>query len=193
MVRGILSLLGLVIAGMIYFMYTQPTYGTVKTLKNEIAQYNQALDKAAELKLLKESLLSRFNAFDPVAIDNLHKMIPDHVDNVRLVLDIDSLGSKFNMVVQNVSISSASSDPDDKKQTQTAISSITAGKQKYDMLTMKFSTRTSYENFVQFLEALQSSLRLVDLVSLTVSPQSDSKSAERIYSYDITIKTYWLR
>lgn len=190
MTRGILSVLALFIAGTVYFMYTQPTYSGVKVLKSEIAQYNQALDKAAELKLLKESLLSRFNSFDPVAVESLHKLLPDHVDNVRLVLDIDSLGARYNMPVQNVSISSPSSETDEKK--QTAIGSITSGKQKFDTLTVKFSTRTTYENFVQFLEALQSSLRLVDLVALTISPQG-AQGGERVYAYDITIKTYWLR
>ena len=195
--RNIFALIGLIMAGVIYFTYTQPAYSEAKLLKEDIAQYNLALDKATELKKLKEALLSRYNTFPPEAKDRLHKLLPDHVDNVRLILDIDSLASKFNMAIQNVTIESASDESEAGASASaaggaSAISSITAGKQKYDSLTLKFSTHASYATFVSFLEALQSSLRIVDVVSLSLAPDSGA-SQERLYRIDITIRTYWLK
>ena len=89
MVKNLLSIAGLAVAGGIFFLYTQPAYDNVQVLKGRIAQYDQALDKAAELQQLKQSLLSRFNAFRPEDLDRLQKLLPDHVDNVRLILDLD--------------------------------------------------------------------------------------------------------
>ena len=57
MIRLIVSVVAFVVALGIFFMYTQPTYDSTRELKDKIRQYNQALDKAAELQQLKQALL----------------------------------------------------------------------------------------------------------------------------------------
>ena len=202
MIRTIISLIGLVIAGAAFFLYTQPAYNNTNALQAQIDRYNQALVKSAELQKLKNTLLSRRNAFDPQAIDNLHKMVPDHVSNIQLILDLDSVAGRFGMNLQNVVISNPAGESADK----TVIGAINAGKQKYDSLTLKFTTRGTYSNFVQFMQELESSLRIVDVVSLSLAQGGSiagasqagdgarvTVSPESIYKYDITIRTYWLR
>ncbi len=197
MIRSILSILGLVIAGGVFLVYTQPTYGNVQGFQQQIDQYNQALDKAAELQQLKQSLLTRYNAFNPSDLDRLQKLLPDHVDNVRLILDLDNLAASFGMALQNVVISGPASEGVNK----TVIGSIGSSKQRYDSLTLRFSTRSTYANFVKFMEDLESSLRIVDIVALSVSPEPKAPTApgtpavsqEPLYRYDITIRTYWLK
>ena len=68
MIRTVISLVCLLAAGAVFFMYTQPTYDTVQAENAQIAQYDEALTKASELQQLKQSLLSRYNTFDPLAI-----------------------------------------------------------------------------------------------------------------------------
>ncbi|OGG59455.1 hypothetical protein A3C86_00670 [Candidatus Kaiserbacteria bacterium RIFCSPHIGHO2_02_FULL_49_16] len=211
MVKTIISIASLVIAGAVFFMYTEPTYGKTQALQKEIDQRNLALDKATELKKRQETLLAQYNAFNPDAIDRLHKLLPDHVDNVRLILDLDRLASRFGMAVQNVVISRSLSETSEK----TVIGSIASGKQGYDSLTLKFSTHGTYSNFMKFMESLESSLRIVDLASLYLLPDAQSNSStarpssvigggsktasgqiqtqETPYRYDITLRTYWLK
>ena len=193
MTKIIISIVSLAIAGGVFFMYTESTYSNTKVLQASIDQRNQALEKAAELKKLQETLLSRFNAFNKNDVERLHKLLPDHVDNVRLLLDLDHLASTFGMALQNVVISSPSSESADN----TVIGSTGAGKQKYDSLTLKFATHGTYADFVAFMESLESSLRIVDLVALSLTPEAQGGGAARgaapSYKYDITIRTYWLR
>ena len=191
MVKFIISAIGFAIALGIFFMYTQPMYDRAQALQKEIGKYNQALGKAAELQQLKQALLSRYNAFNPEDLTRLQKLLPDHVDNVRLVLDLDSLAGMHSMALQNVVISNPSSEMGDSS----SIGAIGVSRQKFDSLTLKFSTRASYSRFVQFLESLESSLRIVDLVSLNlVSDTAPGSSAEEPqYRFDITIRTYWLK
>ncbi len=189
MMRTIISFLCILAAGGIFFMYTKPTYDKVQVTNGEIAQYNEALEKAAELQQVKQSLLSRYNTFDPSDIERLQKLLPDHVDNVRLILDIDSLAAKHGMAIQNVAVSSAQSVQGGR---ETAISSVGASKQKYDSLTLKFSTQGTYQSFRQFLGDLEASLRIVDLVSLSITRASEIAGSDS-YAYDITLRTYWLK
>lgn len=189
MIKTILSILGLGIAGASLFLYTQPTFEGVQALEAQIGQYNQALEKAAELQALKQSLLSRYNAFNPSDVDRLHKLLPDHVDNVRLVLDLDNLASRHGMTIQNVTLSNPTA-TDDKG----AIGAIGSGRQKFNSLTLKFATRGTYANFKGFIEDLERSLRIVDLVSLSLQEADNQVGGqEPRYRYDITIRTYWLK
>lgn len=185
MVRYTVSIICLIAAGTIFFVYTQPTYDSVKTVNTQVAQYDAALSKASELQQRKQTLLSQYNTFSQTDMEDLTKLLPDHVDNIRLILDIDSLATKHGMAIQNVVVSS--------NQTQDAqtstLGSVTSSKQKYDSLTLKFSTQASYQTFRQFLADLETSLRIVDLISLSIT-HSDSS---QLYSYDVTIRTYWLK
>jgi Tfp pilus assembly protein PilO len=192
MIKGIVTIVSFTVAGGLYFMFTQPSYSNTKLLQTKIDQYNQALDKAAELKKLQETLLTRFNAFNKRDVEGLHKLLPDHVDNVRLILDLDHLASTFGMALQNVIISNPAGESAD----QTAIGAIGSGGRKYDSLTMKFTTHGTYANFTAFMESLESSLRIVDLVALTLTPTAQggaNAQAGSTYKYDITLKTYWLK
>lgn len=183
MIRTFISLVSLIAAGAIFFMYTQPTYDTVQAQNATIGQYDQALQKATELQTIKQTLLSKYNSFNPTNIERLQKLLPDHVDNVRLILDMDNLAQKHGMAMQNVAVSAAPN-----QNAQTAVGTINASKQKYDSLTIKFTTVGTYDTFRQFLGDLQSSLRIVDLVALDLTPVDTVR-----YSYDITLRTYWLK
>lgn len=193
MTRTILAILGLAVAGGIFFFYTQPTYNTMQTTQAQNSEYDQALSKAAELQQLKQSLLSRYNSFNPSDINRLQSMLPDQVNNIQLILDLDNMAGHDGMALQNVVIN----DPGANQANATAISSISTGSAKYDSLTMQFTTQGTYDQFKQFLDDLQSSLRIVDLVSLTIAPTSASTqaspAAQPAYTYNMTIKTYWLR
>lgn len=208
--KPIIAIVGVVLAGGMFFWYTKPAYDSVQELRANITQYDAALDKAAELQKLKQTLLSRFNTFDLVDLDRLQKLLPDHVDNVRLILDLDNLAGRHGLALQNVDVSSS------QKQTaksQTALGTIGTSNQKYDSLTLTFGTTATYTEFVQFISDLESSLRIVDLVSLSIAsgasagssaanptnpfPQGmkipAAKPTEPLYTYNITLRTYWLK
>ena len=103
----IIAIVGVVLSGAMFFWYTKPAYDNSLALRAGIAQNNAALDKAAELQKLRQTLLSRFNTFDPADLDRLQKLLPDHVDNVRLILDLDNLAEDAGLALQNVDVSSA--------------------------------------------------------------------------------------
>ncbi len=200
MMRLIIAIVAAVLAGGMFFFYTKPAYDKVGVTRDQIAQYNAALDKAAELQRLKQTLLSRFNAFNPTDLDRLHKLLPDHVDNVRLILDLDNLAGRYGLSLQNVDVSSSDSQV---SKNQTAISTIGTSNQKYGSLTLTFGTRATYNNFVQFLGDLESSLRIVDFISLSIASSdtpgvpsiggAPKAASEPLYSYKISLRTYWLK
>jgi Tfp pilus assembly protein PilO len=117
------------------------------------------------------------------------KLLPDHVDNVRLILDLDNIASRRGMAMQNVVVST----PGAGQTTQTAVGTISSSKQKYDVLTTKFSTQGTYAAFQQLITDLETSLRIVDLIDLKIGEGAEANGAEPLYSYEVTLRTYWLK
>lgn len=187
MIRTVIASIALLSAAGVFFSYTKPTYDASGAARAEIAQYDAALTKAAELQKLKQTLLTRFNTFNPAEIERLKKMLPDHIDNVRLILDLDNLAGANGLALQNVVVST----PSGEGQAQTAAGAISSSKQGYDSVTLAFTTVASYETFLKFLSDLQTSLRIVDLVSLRLTPNGSGGS--QLYTFDITLRTYWLK
>lgn len=187
MTRLIIAITAFVIAGVVFFWYTKPAYDSSKVLQEEIAQFDQALERANELQALRQQLLSRFNAFNPADVERLSKLLPDHVDNVRLILDLDNLAARFGLAIQNVVVGGNQSSP-----TPVPAAIIAQGDRQYDSLTLGFTTYGSYETFIQLIEALEQSLRIVDLVSLSIA-SAPGPQGQLTYRFDVTIRTYWLR
>ncbi|MBI2618256.1 type 4a pilus biogenesis protein PilO [Candidatus Kaiserbacteria bacterium] len=171
-------LLLLAVAVGLFFGYIDPAYQKVKTLRAEEARFNEALNQSRELQKVRDTLLSRFNTFSQTDLERLRKLLPDNVDNVRLILDIDSIASKYNMRTRNVTVSGASSES----------AALNAGQDAIDSVVLSFSVIAEYDDFIRFLEDLESSLRIVDLVGLTFETAGGNA-----YNFNVSIKTYWLK
>src|SRR3989338_9715056 len=151
------AILTFVLAGGIFSLYTKPAYtgpGTpenpsVNEIKAQIAQYDEALKKVEQLEQLKQRLLAKFNSFNTDDIPRLETMIPDHVDNIGLILELDKIANKYGMTLENVDVDAmpASRGGD----IATGDSSIGSW-QHYDSLTLRFSTFGTYEYFGTFLQ-----------------------------------------
>ncbi len=187
--KTIISIVGILAAFGIFFFYTKPTYDAAQVARAHIAEYDVALVKANELQERKQALLKKYNDFLPEDRDRLQKLLPDHVDNVRLILDLDNIASRHGMALQNVVVST----PGAGQSTQTAVGTISSSRQKYDVLTTKFSTQGTYTALQQLMTDLETSLRIIDLVSLKVGAGAESSNPEQLYSFEVTLRTYWLK
>lgn len=174
------ALLIIVSIGLFVF-HVDPTYKDIKDLTAINGQYNEARDQSKELRKVRDSLLEMYNSFTAEDLDRIKKLVPDNIDNVRLVMNIDNIASKYGMTIKNVKVNQL----DDKSGNQ-----IILNTSDYDSVTLNFSVTASYEDFISFISDLKDSLRLVDIVSLDLSAAGTDTTA---YKYDLGIKTYWLK
>ena len=170
----------LLISGGLFWGYIDPTYADVRTLRAEEGAYNEALNRSRELLNVRDQLVSRLNAFPQLSLERLEKLIPDHVDNVRLILDLDATAVKYGMRVRNVTIVS---DP-----TRVERGALGTGDQPFESVILSFTVSGTYDTFRQFLSDLERSLRLTDVVGLSFTTNEVG-----IYNYTVSIKTYWLK
>ncbi|MEK7613636.1 MAG: type 4a pilus biogenesis protein PilO [Patescibacteria group bacterium] len=178
--RGLIPVLFVVIAGGIFFGFIDPAYDRIRELRAEESQFDQALTRSKELQQVRDELLSRYNTFSQGELDRLQKLLPDNVDNVRLILDFDSLASRYGMRVRNVAL--------ETNESRAARGQVGAEESRFDSLILSFSVTGNYDTFRAFLADLEQSLRLVDVNSI-----SFSATPSGIYDYAVSIKTYWLK
>ena len=190
------TVLLLLIAAVVFFGYTQPTYSHVQELKSQSAQLDQIMNEASEFQKLKSQLMSRYNALPAQKLTRLNKLLPDHVDNVRLILDLGSLAGQDGLALQNIVINTDSGSQSSQSASASgALGALGKDSSPVGSLTLQFKTQGTYENFTKFLSDLESSLRLVDVVHLTVKPLATSNGTQGAdqYSYDMQVRTYWLK
>lgn len=165
-------------------MYIDPMYVDIKETLKEEERFDKALDKSKELKEVRDSLLSKYNTFSTNDLDRLEKLLPDHVDNVRLVLDIDHIASTYGMRIKNVKISVV-----DNRQEGV----IGPSDKLYESVGLSFSITSSYDTLKQFIKDLEKSLRIVDVMNISLTSSETEEIKNNLYKYNIELKTYWLK
>lgn len=171
-----------------FFAYIDPTYRgenlsngkrSVLSLQAEDAKYKEALDNATKIRDMRESLTAKMSAMDLGSVAKLEKLLPDNIDNIKLVIDMNQIAQTHSLTLKNI-----------KLDTGAKINPTKLGQDnsKYGTVGLSFSVSSSYDNFQNFLNDLEKSLRLVEITDLSVVGNDSG-----IYDFTIGLKTYWLK
>lgn len=179
--RSILSIVMIVAVVAGFALFIVPHYNNVKTLRAQAADYNQILINAKTLQQERNRLVQKYNGFDQNQLSKLNAMLPKNPENVKLILELDGIASQYGMALQNVKIDTGDT-------TQTARPG-TVTNTDTGTLAITFSMTGPYNGFTQFLRAMQTSLRVIDIDKLSFSAVEDKSN----YQYTVGIKTYWLK
>ena len=192
-------LIGMAIAG--FFMFLSPAYNEIQDLRTKSESYNQALTNSKALEQERDKLVTKQNSMSKEDLDKLKVLLPDSVDNIRLILEIEKIASPYKMSLKDVKYSSE----DDKAKAGTAAKPMdkTGNSRKdYGSWDLQFSTQGTYGNFTAFLKDLEKNLRIVDVSSIEFASDTPTGgglaiSSQKVntddYKYTIKIKTYWLK
>lgn len=182
MMRLILPALLLIGAGGVFYFVTDPFYQDIKALALEKASYEDALENSKKLQALRDQLIERYNSFPPSDIDRLERLLPNNVDNVKLVLELDRMAGKYGMSVKNVRFNQGSS----SRRTEDLIG---RDDKPYGTLSLDFAVDGPYQNFVSFIGDLERSLRLVDVQEIAFNAPAE----RNVYQFNVKVQTYWLK
>lgn len=191
-------LVGIAVAG--FFMLTNPYYKEVTDLKAQVASYNEALDNSKSLEAERDKLTQQYNSIETNNLIKLERMLPDSVDNIRLILEIEKLAIPYGMVLKDVKY-------DTKTQEETAAGTLAVKNTKtstvqednkdYGAWDLEFSTQGSYFDFLNFVKDIEKNLRIVDITSVEFASTNgtglSTNQPINNYKYTFKIKTYWLK
>ncbi len=191
MIEKFVPVLCVAIAGGIFFGYINPTVtGQITEVNQEIAKYDSALqaaklfqDKAAQLTREKQALPQD-------ALVRLDAFLPDGVDNVQLILDLDALAARSGMKLANFTTTESGQAKKIPSSSENAPVMVVESGTGTDSVDISMTGSGSYGALRSFLDGVETSLRPLDLVEFQVS---DSSANSGEYTYQMTYRLYWLR
>ncbi len=185
-------LIGISIA--LFFVFTNPLYKDITLLRGEVSSYNEALDNSKTLENERDKLTQKYNAIGGENLNKLQKFLPESVDNIRLILEIEKLALPYGMALKDVKYDVTNDKSPIANSKIIQGEAITQNLHKdYGIWNLEFSTEGSYNNFINFVKDIENNLRIVDIVSVSFSSNLSSRALSNVYKYNFKIKTYWLK
>ena len=135
-------------------------------------------------------MASKYESISPEDLTKLDKIIPQTFDPVLFANDINSLITKHSLKVTALRIEYQQNNVDG------VTDSTQIGDSTYRTINSSFSVSGDYDKLFAFLKELETSLRLLDVVSLSIKGglvDSATKNPKSVYTYDIKLKTYSLK
>ena len=162
----------------IFFGYINPAYNDSKNLSSEFNQYEQALFNSKALITTRDTLVSKRNSLNQTDLSRLQTLLPDSVDSVNLIIELDSIASQFGMRIRNFTEGSVN---------QSGTLGVSAT--PYGTLSLSFTTTASFETFIAFLKAMENNLRLIDVTGISFNSTTNNS----VYDFTVNVNTYWLK
>jgi len=99
MMRFIMPIILITISITLFFVFANPIYNEISVLRGEVASYNEALDNSKALENERDKLTAKYNAINPENLTKIAKLLPENVDNIRLILEIEQIALPYGMVL----------------------------------------------------------------------------------------------
>lgn len=178
----ILSLFALVFALGIFFMYVEPTWnGAIAETKVKIANDEQALAAAAAYSDQQQALASARNAIPQENLTKLETLLPDSVNNVGLILDLNALAARSGISLSNLDVAAVNTN-------SSVLGALPAAASPIGSINLSLSAAGSYTAFQSFLQGIEKSARILDIQDIAVKGSDTG-----VYAYQVKMRLYWLR
>ena len=200
--RNITATILLVLAAGIYFTVTKGMLADAKAVQLVNTQYSSAIDSADQLIKVRDQVLKNYNNLSQDDRERLNKIVPNTVDNIRLIIDLNSVAMRHGFNLKNIKAVAAGTGNQKANGTAAAVASAasspvivnnttksnTIATPVLDTVTVSFSVTAPYQQFKSFLQDLEADLRIMDLTHLTMTANDSD-----VYDFNVEFKTYWMR
>lgn len=181
----LIPICALVVAIGIFFGYVHPAWTvTIAATKAALASDDSALAAADEYTAQQNELASARNAIDPADLARISIFLPDSVDNVGLILDLNALAARSGLSLSNVDVMASAAGA---SSASTGGALPIAGTSPISSVDLSLSAIGTYTALQAFLTGIEKSERLLDVRDIVVKGSDTG-----VYTYQMTLRIYWL-
>lgn len=199
--KSILSIILILAAALLFFFFTKPKLAQLKASQLEVSQLDIAENAAKKLEARIINLQNTYNSVSEADRTKITTMVPNSVENVKLIIDFDktlqamvedrgtaalyartATGGK--VAIENPKVSQAGAATDGNFDAS-----------KLGVVSFSFRVTLTYGDFLEFLRRIEHSTRIMDVESVDFSavPVANQNTSDPIYTFDVGLKTYWLK
>lgn len=193
MMRTLTPLLSLLIAVLLYFFFTQPAFTEVTELKGEIDEYEDATESYLEFSSLLEQKLSVKRNRSAAENERLERLLPDDVDETRILVDLEAMAESHNMLFGNVEVKTGEeaqfSVQEEGSEDEFVDEFERPAVRGFGLVSTEitFEVIGTYEQFKELLSDIEESLTLLEVTKITLNATEGS-----FQQFAVTIRTYAL-
>lgn len=196
MIRSILGIVLLLIGGGLVYFFTLPTWNDALAARDDTAHLDELIRKTNRLGELSQTATETYQNISQSDLDQVDTLIPDQIDNVKLILEVQKLAEQYGLVVKSIDVTGT---------TATELAGFSLHQVSFGA-----SLQGDYADFVQFLEQVELSRRLIDPTSIRfqaiasdpaptqgapgqILPPSPAESEDEGagYTFSLAFRTYW--
>jgi len=179
---NVLPILAFLVAIGIFFGYVSPTWsGSISATKSAIANDDLALVAAREYTAQQNELASARNAIDQENLKRLTSFLPDSVDNVELILNLNALAARSGLSLSNVDVIASTANTQNTPSAEINANPVSS-------VDISLSAVGTYAALQTFLVGIEKSGRLLDVRNISVKGSDTG-----VYIYQMTLRIYWLQ
>lgn len=185
MMRTITPVFSIIIALVVFFSVSKPMFTEIDDIKAQTAQFQEAVDSAQSRNQKLEELINKKQGHDSRDLEYLDALVPQDVDEVKMLVDLKEMAEKHNMLIGNIGVEgggTGSPASDASSEVSGAISY-----NSFSTADITFGLIGTYEQFKSFLADMERSLVLMEVINITfASGEGD------LQQYDLTIRAFGL-
>ena len=164
---------------MIFFTESKSYFTEIKSLRKQVSSYNETINMAKKVRSSIDKTLGEYNAISQENVDKINKMVPSGAESMKLVVQMDDMMRKKGLSLSNINTKDI------------AAQKLDSNSQKNDSMFaesvfLSMEAQGSYESFRSFIKDLEKSLRLIDVISVGITPANQGN-----YSFSIEAVSYW--
>ena len=170
----------------IIFFLVKPAFSEMGLAQDEEQNLVDLSRQITQTLEVKNKLLANLNSIPQEERQRLDTFLPTRTEVVRLIATIDSVASRHGISLEQAALNATK--PDSERD-----SGVPKPKSYYDSEVIALSFSSNYASMTSFLEDLEKSLRVVDILSIEVGGGGDGVNAKgAVYKYTVTMEAYFL-
>jgi predicted DNA-binding protein (UPF0251 family) len=169
-----------------YYVYINPVASEVTALRLQKSNYDEVLLKSKELKAQRDDILVDYNNISDADISKLNKIIAETFNSVLFANDISAMAGRNNLAIKDFKV-----DPQRTEDRELMFNQTKNSPYKVTIITVRLVGQ--YSQFIKFLTELESNLRLVDVVKLSIKTLGGARSTDNSLEYLLELNTFSLR
>lgn len=189
MFKTLTPILSVLVAIAIFFLYVRPEFEEIRLIQDEANEYREAVAKAAEFNQLLNSLLAKRNAIGARELERLEALLPDSTNQIRAVIDIEQLAEQHEVALGSISVQLdgvVDLDVDAVGGDDIAdLDRLNITRDDFETSDISFNITATYDQMKDFIQDLERSLVLMELMNLTFASQEGD-----LQEYNLTIRLF---
>ncbi len=149
--RSITATVLIILSIGLYFTITKGVLADAQIVRSSNAEYVTAIKNAKDLITVRDKVLADYNKLSPDDRARLDKIVPQSVDNIRLIIDLNSVAMKYGFALKGIQATASTDASKSSMQNSTAEQSAISNP-ILDTVTVSFSVSAPYQQFISFLQ-----------------------------------------